>query len=259
MRSSNFLSLHTVGGPLLIGNFWNRQSVQIMAEAGFPVLGSSSAAIAADRGLEDGEVLAFADALNVCIAAVEQFDGPVSMDFEAGYASTLEDITANAECVYAAGIDGLNLEDSLKSSAGLRHVDEQCRIIEAVKHVQNAHVEGGVLNARIDTFLQGEDLVSTVKRANAYIKAGADSVFVPGLLDVSLLTHLCSEISAPVNAMLLPGTKVSIKDLSDAGVARISFGNFFRDSIQESSVASAKRYLDSGEPSYIFDSKNRTH
>lgn len=253
MRSSNFLSLHTVESPLLVGNFWNLQSVQIMAEAGFPVLGSSSAAIAADRGLKDGEVLAFSDALNVCIAAVEQFDGPVSMDFEAGYASTLEGITANAECVYAAGIDGLNLEDSLKTSSGLRHIDEQCRIIEAVKQVQNAHVDGGVLNARIDTFLQGDDLDNTVIRAKAYIKAGADCVFVPGLLDVSLLARLCSEVSAPVNAMLLPGTKVSVKDLSGAGVARISFGNFFRDSIQKTSVVSAKRFLASGEPSYLVD------
>lgn len=254
MRSSNFLSLHTSGNPLLVGNFWNRQSVQILAEAGFSALGSSSAAIAADRGLEDGEVLAFSDALNVCVAAVEQFDGPVSMDFEAGYASILEDIMANAEHIYAAGIDGLNLEDSLKSSTGLRPIDKQCQIIEAVKHIQKTHVEGGVLNARIDTVLQGEkDLANTVERANAYIEAGADSVFIPGLLDVKLLALLCSEVSAPVNAMLLPGTKVSIKDLSNAGVARISFGNFFRDSIQESSVASAKRYLNGGNPSYIVD------
>jgi 2-methylisocitrate lyase-like PEP mutase family enzyme len=245
---------HRPGNPLLLGNFWNLESAQILRNAGFKALGSSSAAISSDFGLNDGEKISFPTALSICTAAMQVFDGPISIDFEAGYSSSIGDIERGAHEIYQSGLSGLNIEDSRKDRTQLRAIVDQAAIIRRIKLVQDSYTTSAVLNARVDTYLTGEnDLVETVKRARAYIDAGADCIFVPGLVNLEAISRLVQELQFfPVNIMLLPKCGLSVADLSSVGVARISFGNFFREAVISSSVNRAKRFLAGGDSRALF-------
>jgi 2-methylisocitrate lyase-like PEP mutase family enzyme len=85
-----------------------------------------------------------------------------------------------------------------------------------------------VINARTDVFLFeiGEPagrLGDVLARAAAYAEAGADSLFVPGLLDVAVLATLTGKVSLPVNVMAGPGAP-DVAALRAAGVRRVSLG-----------------------------------
>ena len=84
------------------------------------------------------------------------------------------------------------------------------------------------INARVDTYLRdagnsSERLVDTLTRAAAYLDAGADGIFVPGVIDISTIAALTTSIAAPVNIMVGPGSP-TVEQLIARGVARISLG-----------------------------------
>ena len=91
-----------------------------------------------------------------------------------------------------------------------------------------AGLPGLVINARTDVFLLGIGdpagrLDDVLGRAAAYADAGADSLFVPGLLDLDTLSELTSKVSLPVNVMAGPGAP-DVNALRSAGVRRVSLG-----------------------------------
>src|SRR5260370_24195372 len=86
-----------------------------------------------------------------------------------------------------------------------------------------------VINGRTDTYLAqvGEGqarLEETIRRGRAYLQAGADSIFVPLVLDPAIIQILVQEIPAPLNLLALPD-RPSPHELFQLGVARISIGH----------------------------------
>jgi 2-methylisocitrate lyase-like PEP mutase family enzyme len=144
------------------------------------------------------------------IAAV--VSGPVSADIETGHG----DVAATVRGVRAAGAVGVNLED------GTDDVPTQ------VARIAAARTAGPELfiNARIDTFLAGTGgLDETVERATAYLAAGADGIFVPGVGDPEIVAALVKRIDAPVNILAGPDVP-TIPELAGLGVARVSLGSW---------------------------------
>ena len=81
-----------------------------------------------------------------------------------------------------------------------------------------------VINARTDEYLLGDgNLEAALARGRAYVEAGADCIFVPGLHDLEALRHLAAETGAPVSMLARP-TSPSLAELAAAGVARVSVG-----------------------------------
>jgi 2-methylisocitrate lyase-like PEP mutase family enzyme len=133
---------------------------------------------------------------------------PVTADVEKGYG----DVAETVRRVSAAGAVGVNIEDGATAQPG--------RIAAA-----RAAAPGLFINARIDTFLaRAGGLEETVERATAYLAAGADGIFVPGVTDPATVAALVDRIDAPVNVMAGPGAP-SIPELAALGVARISLGS----------------------------------
>jgi 2-methylisocitrate lyase-like PEP mutase family enzyme len=100
--------------------------------------------------------------------------------------------------------------------------------IKAVRETATAAGVPIVINARTDVFLHAiGDKTSrfdhTVSRANAYLGAGADCVFVPGPAAAELIGKLTAAIQGPINVMVLPGMP-SAPELEKLGVARVSMG-----------------------------------
>jgi 2-methylisocitrate lyase-like PEP mutase family enzyme len=81
------------------------------------------------------------------------------------------------------------------------------------------------VNARVDTywFHQDKSVEGTLARAKAYVEAGADGVFVPGLAEPAAIRAITGALSAPVNVLPVPG--MSLADLAALGVRRVSTGS----------------------------------
>ena len=120
----------------------------------------------------------------------------------------------------------MNIEDALHDGAGpLRAVDDQCARLAAVKDAGERSGVALFINARVDTFLRGAGgLEETVARASAYLDAGADGIFVPGVVDAETIAALTAAIPAPINILVGPSAP-AIPALGQLGVARASLGS----------------------------------
>jgi len=66
-------------------------------------------------------------------------------------------------------------------------------------------------------------LEEAIERARLYAEAGADGLFVPGLVDINLIRRLADASRLPLNVMVADeSAPVSI--LAQNGVARVSYG-----------------------------------
>jgi 2-methylisocitrate lyase-like PEP mutase family enzyme len=219
-RADDFRALHAGPEPLRLANAWDPLSARVFALAGAPALGTSSFAVALAHGRADGQQAPWSEVRDALAEIVAAVDVPVTVDVEAGY----EDVAGTVADVAARGAVGVNVEDQLPSDAGrLLAVDEQAERLAAVK----AAAPEVFLNARCDAFfgvtVEGDPFDELLVRAAAYAEAGADGLFVPGLVDLEALRRLVGSTALPVNVMLWPGLP-SVGDLRAAGVRRISQG-----------------------------------
>ncbi|WP_419723914.1 isocitrate lyase/PEP mutase family protein [Streptomyces pratensis] len=218
--AESFLAMHDRtdrDDPLVIPNVWDAGSARVYAEAGYPALATSSAAVAASLGYEDGGGTPADEMFAAVARIVRSVDVPVTADIEAGYGLAPEEIV---ERLLEAGAVGCNLEDSDPLTGQVKDAEEHANWLAKVSVAAGDRL---VLNARIDTFLYGDKSVeSAVRRARLYIEAGADVVF-PVLAPVGLLPDIAECVSQPVNALYLPGG-ARPKELGALGAARVTFG-----------------------------------
>ncbi|WP_232376700.1 isocitrate lyase/PEP mutase family protein [Amycolatopsis aidingensis] len=221
-------SLHE-DGTLVLPNAWDAGSAVMIAEAGARAIATTSGGVAWSHGKPDGQRLSRNEMVGVIRAIAAAVDVPVTADIEGGYGPAPEDVAATVSAVVAVGAAGINLEDSVAGGGPLFTVAEQAARLRAARE---AAARGGlaelVINARTDVYLFGIGapegrLDDVLTRASAYAEAGADCLFVPGLLDLEVLTALADEAPLPLNAMAMPGGP-GIAELSASGVRRISTG-----------------------------------
>lgn len=230
-KAAAFRELHAEGpAPLVLVNVWDAASAKLVEQAGAHALATSSSAISWSLGFPDGNHLPGALAMAALGRIAAATDLPVTADIETGYAGSdgaFDDalLEQAITAVLAAGAVGVNIEDS--GGEPLTDVAEQARRIGTVRRVAE---EAGVrlfINARTDTYLSGRFPESafeeTLRRVPAYLAAGADGIFVPGVTDLHILHELSRRIPAPLNALAGVGAP-SVGELHDAGVRRISIG-----------------------------------
>lgn len=214
---------------LVLPNAWDACSAALIAGAGASAIATTSGGVAWALGRPDGQRLSRADMVGAVARIVSVVDVPLTADVEAGYGPSTDDVAITVRDVVGAGAVGVNLEDSAAPGGPLFTVDEQVRRIRAARRAATeAGVPDLVINARTDVFLFqiGEPAGRTDEvrtRADAFAAAGADCLFVPGLLDLALLESLAKAIPLPLNAMAVPGGP-TVNELGAAGVRRISVG-----------------------------------
>jgi 2-methylisocitrate lyase-like PEP mutase family enzyme len=223
-KAEELLRLHTVPEPLVLVNVWDAASARVVAEAaGCRALATASWAIAAARGVADGEVLsreAMLDAVGVVARATEL---PVTADLERGYG----DVRMTVEGALEAGAVGCNLEDS-DGAGGLWPSEEHAAVVAAARAAGDAAGIPLVINARTDVYLVDlippeERLLAALERGAAYLEAGADCVFVPGVRDVTILEALVREMGGPISVLGGAGGP-ALAELARIGIARVSYG-----------------------------------
>jgi 2-methylisocitrate lyase-like PEP mutase family enzyme len=214
-KAALFRSLHVPGKPLVLANAWDVASARIAEQAGSRAVATSSAGVAWSLGVPDGEVVDRDIAVSAIRHIASAVRVPVTADIVSGFGATPDEVAETVRAVVAAGAVGVNIEDSV------RDVDEQCARYAAARAAAG---DALYLNARIDTYIRGAgDLAETVARAEAYLAAGADGVFVIGVVDPNTVAALVEKIPAPLNVMGGPGA-APISELARLGVARVSLG-----------------------------------
>jgi len=222
-RADLFRSLHTTAHPLALVTVWDVASALAAQDAGAPAIATTSAGVAWSQGVPDGDHLDRARAVSVLAAIVSAVDVPVSADIEGGYPDSTGDVAETVRAVIEAGAVGINIED------GSRSPDELCRRIAVARRVADETGVALFVNARCDVYLTGavapaQRLAETVRRAAAYVEAGADGIFVPGVVDAQTIAALAGAVQVPFNVMVGPGA-LDVAGLGRLGVARASLGS----------------------------------
>lgn len=222
-----FAELHKKKKPFILANAWDAASARIFEKAGFSAIGTTSAGIAGSRGYRDGQNIPLPEMLDNIEQILSAVTLPVSVDIEAGFGKNEEEIVDTITKVVSLGAVGINLEDGTGNPASpLTPLAEQVGKMRAIR--REIPAEHLWINARVDVFYLGllgkeEALKETIKRAHAYLAAGADSIFVV-VNDKELISALIREIKAPLNLLANPKLP-SMQELQELGVARVSLGS----------------------------------
>ncbi|WP_328905667.1 isocitrate lyase/phosphoenolpyruvate mutase family protein [Streptomyces sp. NBC_00234] len=237
-----FHALHHGTAPLALANAWDAASARIAEDAGALAVATTSAGASWSLGVADGGRLSRRRALEHIARVTAAVRVPVTADIESGYADGPDAVAETVRGVLDAGAVGVNIEDAAHDRPGtLRPVKEQAAYLAAARAAADAAGIALFVNARIDTCLRPDGdpagrLGRTLERAAAYADAGADGIFVPGLLDPAEVAVLAERVSVPLNVLAGPGAP-SVAELGRLGAARVSLGS----AVAEAAYAVARR------------------
>jgi 2-methylisocitrate lyase-like PEP mutase family enzyme len=224
-----FRRLHTDSGTFLAPNAWNAGSARMLEAAGFPALSTTSGGIALSLGLPDYEGRLGRQEMMTRIGRIARaVDVPVSADLEGGYGPRPDDVAETIRQSVAVGVVGGNIDDYTgQAREPLFDIELAVERIQAAREAADKTTIPYTLTARTDCYLSGraDPLREAVRRANRYRKAGADCIFVPGVVDHAEIVALVQEIDAPINVVVgFAGQPMTVRELAILGVKRISIG-----------------------------------
>lgn len=238
-----FRRLHEEG-LLVLPNAWDAGSARLIESLGAKAVATTSAGVAWSHGYADGDLLP-APLLVATVAGIAHVvKAPLSVDVEGGYSNDPAAVGETVAGVIDAGAVGINLED------GGADPDLLCAKIERARH---AGARLGVelfVNARTDVYLRGlapveRRVAETLARAERYRAAGADGIFVPGLVAVAEIRVIASAVRLPLNVMAWPGLPAA-PELQTLGVRRLSAGASIAESALGRTAALAAAFLRTG-------------
>jgi 2-methylisocitrate lyase-like PEP mutase family enzyme len=211
----SFRDLHYADQPLLLPNAWDVLSALAFCDAGSRAIGTTSFGVAATAGHPDGGRTS-KEPTSGLVAQLQNLPAYVSADVEDGYH---DDPDVVAGYISGLGAAGINIEDSTDEK--LISPQAHAAKVAAIKE----HSPEVFVNARVDTYWLDQDanVSATLNRAEAYVEAGADGIFIPGASEPAELRELTANIPVPVNVLAVPG--LSLAQLADLGVRRVSTGS----------------------------------
>ena len=247
-KATGFRTLHEAPGVFVIANAWDGGSARILTGLGFRALATSSGACAATLGRVDGKVTrdeALAHARNIVAAT----DSPVSADLEKGFGDTPEVVAETIRLAAGTGLVGGSIEDATgDKDKPLYDIGHAVERIAAAVEAARALPFPFTLTARSENYLRGNpDLDDTIRRLQAFERAGADVLFAPGLPDLAAVRAVCEALSKPVNFMVaIKGKSFSVAELAAAGVRRISLATSLYRTAMSGLVTAAREVKDAG-------------
>jgi 2-methylisocitrate lyase-like PEP mutase family enzyme len=252
-KAVRFRALHERPGAFVMPNVWDGASAAVMAGLGFESLATSSAACAATLGKLDGEITRD-EALTHARIIVAASALPVSADLEQGFGAAPEVVAETIRLAAGAGLVGGSIEDASGDpgapiyEAGLA-IERVAAAVEAVRRLPFPFT----LTARAENYLHGRpDLDDTVRRLEAFERAGADVLFAPGLPDLAAVRTVCQALSKPVSFMAgIRGRSFSVAELAAAGVRRISLSTSLYRAAITGLYAAAREVRESGTFTYL--------
>lgn len=224
-KRATFRELHQ-SGCFVLPNPWDAGSARMLAGLGFQALATTSSGYAWSCGRADGQ-LSRAEVLTHLRTMVEVTDLPINADFEAGFAETPDGVAESVRLAVETGVAGLSIEDSTGDpKRPLREIGESVERIRAARAAIDANGADTLLVGRAENFFVGSpDLDDTLRRLQAYAEAGADCLYAPGIKTREEIRAVVSAVAPkPVNVLIGWDSDLTVQDLADLGVRRISLG-----------------------------------
>jgi len=250
-RAAYFRQLHN-NRPLILPNAWDAASARVIELAGALAIATTSAGVSWTCGRGDGQKLQREEMVRAIRYIAQTVAVPVTADIEGGYGSgSTRDVAETVQALVAIGVVGINLEDSPgRDGQVLLAPEVHAERIGAAREAARAAGGDLVINARTDVYLFQVGAPETrfdaaVQRANLYRAAGADCLFVPGVLDAETIAALVRAIDGPLNIMAMAGAP-STAALGQLGVARVSVGSAITQAALATTRRAARELLEHG-------------
>lgn len=247
-HAQTFRSLHAGPDVLVLTNCWDAFSAKLIASHGARALATSSAAVAWTHGYPDGDALPIELHLQTLRAIRRVIDLPLSVDSEGGYADDPAQVAATIARFVDAGAVGINIED------GAKPVELLAEKIAAIKRALGDAV---FVNARTDVYLRAlvpapDRVRETCARAAKLRAAGADGLFVPGVVDAEEIRTLAAEVVLPLNVLARAGVP-NAAALGQLGARRLSAGSGLAQWAWGHLGARAKEFAATGDSAKLLD------
>jgi 2-methylisocitrate lyase-like PEP mutase family enzyme len=253
-----FRALHERNGAFIIPNPWDVGTARLLAHSGFEALATTSMGYAFSLGRKDNslgrkETLAYASA----IASATQL--PVSADLENGFGDSPQVVAETIKLAAAAGVVGGSIEDATGSpDHPIYEIELAIERVRAAVAAARALPFPFTLTARAENYWHGRpDLGDTIRRLQAYEKAGADVLYAPGLSTREDIAAVVSSVNRPVNVVMgLQGVQLSLSELSAMGVKRVSVGSALCRTALAAFLRAAREMREHGTFSFAAEAVN---
>ena len=229
-RAEAFKALHERPGIFVIPNPWDAGSAKALASLGFEALATTSAGFAFSLGRPDRAIaVSREETLEHAQVIVEATSLPVSADLENGFGDKPETCAETIRLAAKAGLVGGSIEDATaRIEEPVYQFDLSVERVKAAAQAARDLPFPFTLTARAENFLLGRpDLKDTIRRLEAFADAGADVLYAPGLKTREEIGAVVKAVAPkPVNVVMgLVGVSLSLSELADLGVKRVSVGS----------------------------------
>jgi len=250
-KRRTFRALHQ-SGCFVIPNPWNVGTARWLQGLGFKALATTSSGYAHSQGYSDGDVT-LDMVLAHCREIANAADVPVNADFEGGYAHDPAGVAENVRRCVETGVAGLSIEDFTGDDADpLYDFDLAVKRVRAARDAIDKAGGGVVFTARTEGFIkQRPDMAETIRRLKAFADAGADCLYPPGIRTREQIETVVQAVAPlPVNLLMSSAGGLTVKDIADMGVRRISIGGTLARVAMNAFIKAAREIASEGK----FDS-----
>jgi 2-methylisocitrate lyase-like PEP mutase family enzyme len=256
-KAAAFRALHQRSGAFIIPNPWDAGTARLLAALGFEALATTSLGFANALGRADGAGnVSRAEVLDNCRAIASATDLPVNADLENLYADAPRAAAEMIRLASEAGIVGGSIEDATGDRAKpIYDFNLAVERVHAAVEVAHGLPVPFLLTARAENMIQGRlDLDDTIRRLQAFEKAGADVLYAPGLKDLATIRTVVGAVSRPVNVVMSHADPaLTLEDLAAAGVKRISVGGSISRLVMATFLKAAREMKERGGFTWVRD------
>ncbi|MCV2367003.1 isocitrate lyase/PEP mutase family protein [Roseateles oligotrophus] len=250
-RDAAFQALHRLDQPLYLANAWDAGSARLIAQSGAQAIATTSAGIAWSLGYQDGNKLPLDEHLAAVRRIARVIDLPLSVDIEGGYGSNGLEVGDVVARMIDAGAVGINMEDGSTAPEVL------CEKIAGARAAAQRLGVRLYINARTDVLARGlvapaRQPAEVLRRAALYRAAGADGLFVLGLVNPDDIAHIAADCGLLLNVIAWQGLP-SAAELRRLGVRRVSAGSWLPQQLWQTTRRLVSAFLASGEAGALLD------
>ena len=249
-----FRELHERPGILILPNPWDAGTAKLLASLGFEALATTSLGMSNALGRADGEgAVSRAELIENCRVIAAATDLPVNADLENGYADDPKEAATILRDAAEAGVVGGSIEDwSGERIYDFNHAVE--RVAAGVEVARSLPVPFTFV-ARAENLIRGRpDLDDTIRRLQAFEKAGADVLYAPGLRDLATMRTVVQAVGKPLNVVMSAADPaLSAAEMEAVGVKRLSVGGALSRLALAAFMRGAREMKDKGGFTWVRD------